>query len=726
MKITRTAQQLLAPAILLALVSACSKSEPPATESPKPPATNYSMFGEYQPLEKWSGWCGSAIDDDTCKKPLQDAVGNQTPNSRPTVRNHAWGLWAGIIKPIENGKNDVVSYTTTQFGTKGCWNKLGDETTCSGNYPIWMTWPNTGKPMASVDQPSDTPTPGSLLQINKRFVDTNVAHGALLNGGNRLLGMDKTANYANPTQVQTVNTTASSSSIPKYDLPVAVVIKNCELPAKQAKTLVDNANNSSGSQATKAWNQLQTACSANGHPDVICADSQGVCDGSTFVNQGDVMIASESLSEQAWQAVQSNDLYDSKTLKKFYKNKDTDAVSTVLPDTFISTKHMFWPVKGCKPGVKVGEAGCRIRYGALPAWIPSEWISINYATDSAYRGYETWDKVVAIDTCGEDCPDSLYAELTLTHVKNAAPITTHNPKVFPADAFVHIQVSEEALQTGFTETDRALLDQATIWAYGDKSGGFEAGDFLVVAAMHINTKEIDSWAFQSVWWSPMDDTLDDCPVQNVKNCFGQSDAYGAKAKYSGLSPDKIKRLDDHVGSKWRDYYVLTDSYGIQYEINGSEASAVQYFNDTPPAWANQRPDGHKVGQLPVSMNVYIEPVIHPLGTNCQNCHRRAGIISAGASTPKSYQQGIGATNYQTAQCPSLLADYNTAGADPCMNKPWVNNSNSWQSADVANQCKPDPSRGVLCDGKNAYPIVNTDTTWFIADGHIQQAADTEK
>ena len=93
------------------------------------------------------------------------------------------------------------------------------------------------------------------------------------------------------------------------------------------------------------------------------------------------------------------------------------------------------------------------------------------------------------------------------------------------------------------------LDQATIWAYGDDSNGFEAGDFLVVAAMHVVTKEVDTWAFQSVWWSPMNDTLADCPLDDYNHCFGQTGGYAATDpgsatpnQYSGLSAEQVGAL----------------------------------------------------------------------------------------------------------------------------------------------------------------------------------------
>ncbi len=684
----------------IALLFGCSQNN--SSPSQTPFVGPYSIFGSYQELPQWSGWCVVANDPAACKENLQSAVNNQRENSRVTVRGHGWGLWAAIATPIENSGYDPQTNSSTLFGTTDCWLTRESGTACSGVFPLWLTWPNTGSPYSAI----------SVAKPNEnKFTDTHSAFSEDSELNATLAPIAETSDvYANPTEKSTVFT-----ATPTYNLPALAVSKNCGIPIDQAQDLID---------ATR-WQALQAACEDAGYVGVICADdtSASFCDGSAFVNQGDVMIATESVSEEAWQTLQNNSLYGgSDTLLNLYKDNDGDKasnqVASWLPPEFISTKHMFWPVKGCNPNAKVGEEGCRVRYGALPPWVPARFKERNYATDTTYIGYETWGEVVAIDTCGDACPSSNSATLKLAHVDNANAITTKNPKVFPASAFVHLQISAETLENAFTAADRALLDQATIWAYGDESQGFEAGDFLVVAAMHIITKEIDTWAFNSIWWSPMDDTLEDCELGNVKNCYGQSQAYGAVSEYSGLNSTDIGKFDQQVGTQWRDYYVLTDSYGIRYELDGTPASALSYF-DNPPDWATHRPDGESVEQLPVSMNVYIEPVSHPMGTNCQNCHRRAGVVSGSAN--REYAVGAGMTSYQTAQCPSLLADYGSPATNSCLTNPWISNDGAW-SQQGDNHCIADPITGVLCDGNNAYPIVNTDTSWFIADGHVQKAA----
>ena len=116
--------------------------------------------------------------------------------------------------------------------------------------------------------------------------------------------------------------------------------------------------------------------------------------------------------------------------------------------------------------------------------------------------------------------------------------------------------------------------------------------------------------------------------------------------------------------------------------------------------------------FPVSCNVYIEPVIHPLGTDCQNCHRRAGYPDKSCAKSE-YAGGCGRANYQTAQCGSLLGDYGSPQSDLCMTQPWA-----WHDA-KGNHCKT-VDGSPLCTNNDAYPVLDTDWIWLIADLHAKQ------
>lgn len=681
-----------------------------------------SPFGSYQPLPGWSTWCGGAADPKTCQTQLYNSVEH---NDRKAVRRHAWHLWASIWAPLntvtsnkEGAINNAVTMQTNFAGTEGCWEPGGD--TCSGWYPLWMSWPNTGSPIASTGSPTvssgftgsfeeKTSREPTLLHISRRFGQNTAS----------------SESDPNPRLVQTVNTPA-----PNYTMPPLVLVKGCGLEPLKAESLVTAlyGDKSTKEQRQAASQKIEQAC--NKTPNFFCANRKfpgkgAICDGLTFVNQGDIMIATESLSEEGFNSIRDNKLYRSESLNKLYSEKDSKVIPTALTPKYVSTKHMFWPVKGCKPGSDASQAQCKVRYGALPVWIPARYKDKNYATNASYVGYEEWstpvDKhtaLVAIDTkcrgSAEKCKlKNADASLQLYNVTwkdpdekpiPADPIVSIKAPVFSVTDFAHVQISGEVLKNNLTAADRGLLDAAMIWAYGPESNGFEAGDFLVTVAMHINTKEVDSWTFQSVWWSPKDDNGHDCPLTAYANCFGQSDYYSAESEYSGLTAADRKAIDERIGTAWA-HYLMTDSYGIASEIDGKKVKTSEYFPGSPPEWA-------ETDRLPVSMNPYIEPVIHPLGTNCQNCHRRAGY-PGGRCDAQDYPKGCGLASYQAAQCPDLLGNIDIN--EKCLTDPWIG-----RDSEGGNHCKDtQESGGVKCESPTkAYPLLLTDLVWIIADGHF--------
>lgn len=675
----------------------------------------FSNFKPYQPLPKWSGWCDG---DARCAEPLAQAFRDQTPASRPLVRAHGWHLWAAIWTPaaIDKFTNDAAKQVTNVGGTTGCW--LNDAASCSGYYPIWMTWPNTGNRIApaSGTLKAKSAAKSGAAQVKPLGAVTPGSAGATAANGD-----------PDPSQVETVNTIGDT---PVYNLPPLVLVKRCGISLENATAWLKD----------KQWTAIGNACDRAGQEGMFCAGQ--ICDGTAFVNEGNVMIATESLELSNYENIIRT--LDAAELTKRYTewrepNPQPPTISRDIDSRYIATKHMFWPVKGCRPGAAEGSPGCRVRYGALPPWIPGFFKDKSYATNAEYLGYERWKQVVAIDTClpigTASCASADSATLQLAHVSSTGnrafpPITTQKPSAYPATDFQHIQISKEVLDQYFTPADRALLDQAMIWAYGDKSNGFEPGDFLVSVAMHVTTKEIDSWAFQSVWWSPRTDTLGDCAVTLYNNCFGQSPTYGATlgpdsdtpTSTSGLQPRDILAIDDGTKNKnWRKYYLLTDEYGIRYQIDGQPSKIGDYFAGTPPKWAQTDPAGRALPYLPVSQNVYIEPVIHPIGTNCRNCHSRAGFTpvksASGVSAKETppYNAGAGRTGGQTAQCPSLLGDYGDPITNLCMWNPRI-----WFSDD-RNHCERGVD-GIECRNivsNNAKPVVGGDYIWFIPDTHFE-------
>lgn len=178
---------------------------------------------------------------------------------------------------------------------------------------------------------------------------------------------------------------------------------------------------------------------------------------------------------------------------------------------------------------------------------------------------------------------------------------TASAKVYGLDDFYHHKVTEADWKS-FDEADKAIITAASYWAYNEP---FNVGDYLVTVAMHVNTKEIPTWALQSVWWS-------DQPNEG---------------RYAENRPS----LPQAKGP-WA-HYLLADAYGI------------------PDKSSNEQP---------VAINPYIELAIHSVATNCNNCHIRAGWPTK-AKTP-----GGPTASYQNKDCPDPLATLNPD--TPCLER----------------------------------------------------------
>jgi len=210
---------------------------------------------------------------------------------------------------------------------------------------------------------------------------------------------------------------------------------------------------------------------------------------------------------------------------------------------------------------------------------------------TGYAGYEKWKHLIAVDPSGKH----IGTNQTVTYLygvqmpdgKTPWPSVTAPAKVYGLEDFYYHKVTQ-ADWDSFDEADKAIIEAASYWANNQP---FEPGDYLVTIAMHINTKEIPSWTMQSVWWSD----------QQENNPYAADRPKLPQAK-----------------GPWA-HYLLVDAYGIPEKQGGDQ---------------------------PVASNPYIELVTHPVSTNCNNCHMRAGW-------PAGSQKGQ--ASYQNPDCPDLLA-----------------------------------------------------------------------
>lgn len=310
----------------------------------------------------------------------------------------------------------------------------------------------------------------------------------------------------------------------------------------------------------------------------------GICDGVHFAFNGDIMIATESLSKEALDFIRDpkQPLYKQSTLNTLYSKDDpSKRVHEInAPASYVVTKHMYWPVKA--KGLT-----------ALPVWRDD--FGAKYP---GYAGYEMWKTLVALDPSGKQVGKTVKTSYLYNVFKHNSttpwPTISKEAKVVGLQDFYHHQVTQ-ADWDSFDEADKAIINAASYWL---SNHPFGVGDYLVTVAMHINTKEIPSWALQSVWWS---DRPDSTP-------------------YAANRPKDLK-----AKGPWN-HYLLTEAYGIAEKGNPK--------------------------QLPVATNPYIELVTHPVGTNCYTCHARAGWPASN----KAMSQGV--TSYQNPGCPDLRAPLN--------------------------------------------------------------------
>lgn len=251
----------------------------------------------------------------------------------------------------------------------------------------------------------------------------------------------------------------------------------------------------------------------------------GICDGTHFAFNGDIMIATESLSKEALDFIRDpkQPVYKQSTLNKLYSqgNPAKRVHQLNAPASYVVTKHMYWPVKA--KGLT-----------ALPVWHDD--FDANYP---GYAGYEMWKSAAAIDPSGKQVGQNAQVSYLYNVFKHKTttpwPTITKQAKVVGLQDFYHHRVTQ-ADWDSFDEADKAIINAASYWLSNQPFG---VGDYLVTVAMHINTKEIPSWGLQSVWWS-------DTPNST---------------QYAANRPANLK-----ARGPWN-HYLLTEAYGIPEKGN---------------------------------------------------------------------------------------------------------------------------------------------------------------
>jgi hypothetical protein len=307
-------------------------------------------------------------------------------------------------------------------------------------------------------------------------------------------------------------------------------------------------------------------------------------DGVHMQSNGDIMVAGVIYNPAAIRNILGTNLYNAVTLNNQLpkeKNSPPNAIPD-FPTSSIALKPMFWPVQ--KGG-----------FTALPIW---DWDAHKPGSpaDGKYAGYEMqslWNRAVAItDLPNPKVPPIiryLYGVYDSDAKNQIGPVTYNNTtqisppafQVVSVNDFYHRQLNAADL-SALSTCDRALLDASAYWAY---NRAFQPGDYIVLVAMHIMTKEQQDWTFQSLWYHPDADQSDTC-----RYC---------KSRPTNLA-DKTFR-----------HYLLTTTYGTTQQEGNDNYYSPPNTKPGAPIW-------------PVAYNPYIElAASHPITTNCMNCHHRA-------------------------------------------------------------------------------------------------------
>jgi hypothetical protein len=287
-----------------------------------------------------------------------------------------------------------------------------------------------------------------------------------------------------------------------------------------------------------------------------CYQNKALIDGASFANNTDLMVAGVIYNAPAFNWIRGNGFYLQSNLNRKLPARGQIGSIGQMPPGSVVLKPMMWPVPA-------------VGYSALPVWDGPT------ADNGTYAGFENkalWPRAVAVtaQTGGPARTDVTYLYGVQINTGGKAPITYRQAPVARVTQFYHYRPD----LAGMEECDRALLDASAMYAYNRR---FEQGDFLVLVAMHVMTKEQPNWTFQSTYWS-------DRPNE------------GQEAKDRPNIPN--------AQGPWRNYK-MASTYGMAASTR-------------PPVWG-------------VAFNPYIELAAdHPIQTNCMNCHHRAGWPAANA------------------------------------------------------------------------------------------------
>ena len=289
-----------------------------------------------------------------------------------------------------------------------------------------------------------------------------------------------------------------------------------------------------------------------------------------------VVLETVSYDPSAAYFATSNKLFNQSVLEG-YKVKDGMGKIPEFPNTGITTKPTYY--------AGVPDKGGLIR---VPVWESPE-------PAKAFK-YTQWQKFVYADIENKQEPN-----------KNLVPVTSKNPTEEEIKAatcnvndFINYQIDKIGADYLNTHQDAGT----------PASRQFIEGDYVLLVAMHVTTKEFKNWTWQTFFWSP-----------DPSNPPSPSSKFEA-----GLRPKQLKGAAAH--------YAVSTAWAMvwpnQPETGGTDENtrAIIAFNPYLEGGF-----GPQVFSLP---NKYNSTYVYGMQTNCMSCHSLSTLSGKNGYTTAQY------------------------------------------------------------------------------------------
>lgn len=279
--------------------------------------------------------------------------------------------------------------------------------------------------------------------------------------------------------------------------------------------------------------------------------------------------------------------------KKFDDAKTPPDARTInpFPKDAVVLKPTFWLIKNANsPATQNGLT-------ALPYWDPQ----YPPPADGLAPTHNTWAKCVAVDPA-KKFPAGSTQKISCNPPKGSNALT--DARVMYLDDFYAYQLI----------TDSDVADAKTFLAELSSASGLEErlvananqipekNDFIILTAMHVTTKELDNWTFQTFWWVPDADAPP----------FGHDKPASVRGPFRNFQMCTAWSMDTPVGA-----------------------------NGALPICFNPYLETDLGPTKPLTLNGQTFPVDPMAGTrsNCQSCHNRAGYPAFQDNNPTSANYG---------------------------------------------------------------------------------------